>query len=352
MRMYLRPRAGTPSQVGPHTETARPLRPFFRGLVAIHKEDNLMKTFRCMMLLSTLLSLTLLSPALRATAQSDGDDLTASDNSEAPRDWLFSCERGIALPVVNGEGELLGTIEEFVIDVSNGDVRYAALEFSPVGVDDKLFAVPLSKLVLTTDRAGLVFRFDEQPERLQVAPGFSRDQWPNVAQRKWAEQIDIYYGVVIREGDVESDFGTDPKAVRDVPRLMRSQSIEGQALYSSEGGFVGTFASLVMDFKEPSVRVAMIDLSPADEGRSILPVSGSDDADQSPAVPLPIQVQPPQLVPVPWNRISVEVEDDNLRFVVNPDALERFKKERSYLRTLPYVRTREWASDVEQVFDE
>jgi sporulation protein YlmC with PRC-barrel domain len=114
-------------------------------------------------------------------------------------------DKGVALrsssvvgsEVKNAEGEELGSIEDLVIDVSTGKVRYAALSFGGfLGVGDKLFAVPWGSLQFLSDADGnRHFVLDASQERLETAPGFDKNHWPDVADPKWAKEIDRYYGV-------------------------------------------------------------------------------------------------------------------------------------------------------------
>jgi len=57
---------------------------------------------------------------------------------------------------------------------------------------NKLFAVPWSALSLdTTNRR---FTLDVQKDRLEGAPGFDKDQWPDMSDPAWAKGIHDYYG--------------------------------------------------------------------------------------------------------------------------------------------------------------
>ena len=58
---------------------------------------------------------------------------------------------------------------------------------------DKLFAVPWSALTLDTENKRFVL--DVEKERLEGAPGFDKDQWPDMADPTWAKSIHAYYGV-------------------------------------------------------------------------------------------------------------------------------------------------------------
>ena len=96
--------------------------------------------------------------------------------------------------VRNAEGEGVGKIEDFMIDTTTGDVSYAVLSFGGfLGVGDKLFAVPLQAMRLdTVDEA---FVLNESKERLENAPGFDKDHWPNSADQKWQNDVRSYYNL-------------------------------------------------------------------------------------------------------------------------------------------------------------
>lgn len=95
--------------------------------------------------------------------------------------------------VVNSAGEKLGHIEDLMIDVTQGHIRYAVLSFGGIlGLGSKLFAVPWRALRVDTDNE--CFILDVVKERLENAPGFDKDDWPNMANSAWATQINTYYG--------------------------------------------------------------------------------------------------------------------------------------------------------------
>ena len=96
--------------------------------------------------------------------------------------------------VVNRKGEDLGDIKDLMIDLSNGRVAYAVLEFGGfLGMGSKLFAVPLSAMEL--DTVNKRFIFDQSKETLENAPGFDKDTWPNFADRTWGASVHSHYGV-------------------------------------------------------------------------------------------------------------------------------------------------------------
>lgn len=95
--------------------------------------------------------------------------------------------------VINPQGQDLGKIEEFMIDLDTGCVAYAVLSFGGfLGLGDKLFAIPIQALALDEDRKCFILNVDK--EKLQNASGFDKSNWPDFADQTWAAGIFDYYG--------------------------------------------------------------------------------------------------------------------------------------------------------------
>jgi hypothetical protein len=74
-----------------------------------------------------------------------------------------------------------------------GGLGYAVLSFGGfLGVGEKLFAVPWSALTLDTTNKRFILEVDK--EQLKDAPGFDADQWPDMIDPVWSDQIHSYYG--------------------------------------------------------------------------------------------------------------------------------------------------------------
>lgn len=174
--------------------------------------------------------------------------------------WLFRQQEVINTPVFDDEGKELGHVEEFIVDVRNGNIRYAAVEFTTLSGREKLYAVPWNSLTLYRSKAGTYFRVDVPADKLRRAPGFDRDKWPSIGNRKWAEAVDVYYGVVVKPGDLKTDFGTDVKSVSKVPYLMRSRNIIGMQVVNLSGKKLGTVADLLIDFSTRRVEYGILKL--------------------------------------------------------------------------------------------
>jgi sporulation protein YlmC with PRC-barrel domain len=95
--------------------------------------------------------------------------------------------------VVNVQNEDLGKIEHLMIDLGTGRIAYAVLSFGGfLGMGDKLFAIPWSALTVDTLEKRFILQVDK--ELLKRAPGFDKEQWPNMADRAWGTQVFKYYG--------------------------------------------------------------------------------------------------------------------------------------------------------------
>ena len=95
--------------------------------------------------------------------------------------------------VVNGAGETIGKINEIMIDTPRGRVAYAVLSFGGfLGIGDKLFAIPWERLSLDEDNH--VFVLDVDKDTLKNAPGFDKNNWPDMSVPAWGQQVYRYYG--------------------------------------------------------------------------------------------------------------------------------------------------------------
>lgn len=94
--------------------------------------------------------------------------------------------------VKNRAGEDLGEIKELMIDIVDGRVAYAVLSFGGfLGLGDKLFAIPWSALQVDTTRECFILDMDK--ERLEKAPGFDKDKWPDFADSTFHRDTYAYY---------------------------------------------------------------------------------------------------------------------------------------------------------------
>jgi sporulation protein YlmC with PRC-barrel domain len=96
--------------------------------------------------------------------------------------------------VKNAAGENLGKIDELMIDIPSGRVAYAVLSFGGLlGMGSKLFAIPWSALALDEDEKQFVLNVDKAT--LESAPGFDKDNWPDMADPEFGAEIYSHYGI-------------------------------------------------------------------------------------------------------------------------------------------------------------
>jgi len=105
---------------------------------------------------------------------------------------FFKANELIGSSVKNAQGEELGSIEELVINPQDGRVIYAVLSFGGfLGMGDKLFAIPWE--ALTPMPEGETFKLDVKKEKLAEAPGFNKNNWPDMANRDWGTSVHKFY---------------------------------------------------------------------------------------------------------------------------------------------------------------
>src|SRR5262249_16980580 len=87
-----------------------------------------------------------------------------------------------------------GKIDEIMIDVPSGKVAYAVLSFGGLlGMGIKLFAIPWQALALDEDEKQFILNVEKAT--LESAPGFDKDNWPDMADPNFGNEIYSHYGV-------------------------------------------------------------------------------------------------------------------------------------------------------------
>ncbi len=110
-----------------------------------------------------------------------------------PGPSLMGANTLIGNDVYNHKEEDLGDIKEIMLDMRSGKVAYAVLSFGGfLGVGEKLFAVPWNALTLDTINERFILNVEKT--RLESAPGFDQEDWPDMADPAWAAEVHSYYG--------------------------------------------------------------------------------------------------------------------------------------------------------------
>jgi sporulation protein YlmC with PRC-barrel domain len=140
------------------------------------------------------------SPPLKAQGIPMSTNYVSRDNfgmyarsNEGPGPALMGANTLLGNDVYNKDGEDLGDIKEFMIDMPTGRVAYAVLSFGGLlGMGDKLFAVPWAALSL--DTVNKRFTLNVPKTALKDAPGFDKDRWPAMSDKTWATGVHEFYG--------------------------------------------------------------------------------------------------------------------------------------------------------------
>lgn len=117
-------------------------------------------------------------------------------NGQGPGPRLMGADTLVGNDVYNEKAEDLGDIKEIMLDMNTGKISYAVLSFGGfLGMGEKLFAVPWQALKLDPEHKRFIL--DVEKERLETAPGFDKDKWPNMSDPTWAKGIHSYYGTTL-----------------------------------------------------------------------------------------------------------------------------------------------------------
>jgi hypothetical protein len=101
--------------------------------------------------------------------------------------------------VFNHKYEGLGSIKEFILNMQTGEVGYAVLSYGGIlGIAERLFAVPFKALVLDIKNKRFILKIEK--DKIQNAPGFVAEHWPNMADKKWNNSIHDYYSKACVKG--------------------------------------------------------------------------------------------------------------------------------------------------------
>lgn len=96
--------------------------------------------------------------------------------------------------VHNMQGQDIGKIEDYMLDLDRGCVEYAVLSFGGfLGIGQKLFAVPWNSMRLDTENRA--WMLDISKERLQQAPGFDRNNWPDLGDADYRQSLSSFWTV-------------------------------------------------------------------------------------------------------------------------------------------------------------
>ena len=121
------------------------------------------------------------------------------------------------MDIYNNTDEVIGEVNDVVIDCHNGEVRYTAVEFEDgiVADNDKLYAIPFKALRVDRrsqdadekDEYILVLNIDQ--DQLKDAEGFDEDHWPDFSERNFTMKSDRLLNVDVNKKGVKVDVNVN-----------------------------------------------------------------------------------------------------------------------------------------------
>lgn len=90
-------------------------------------------------------------------------------------------------------GQDMGDVRELVIEPDGGRVIYYIVDFeNELGHGDKWFAIPASLVRLSNDYKNVLLNINSG--QINDANGFDSNNWPNIIDQRWGQQIHDAYG--------------------------------------------------------------------------------------------------------------------------------------------------------------
>jgi sporulation protein YlmC with PRC-barrel domain len=135
-------------------------------------------------------------PAIRAADDFGKVPTTSADagGAKVVATRMYRVGTLTGMKVRNMQDEELGKIDELVIDIDSGKVGYVALSVGGfAGIGNKLFALPWSAFKFKHDEKESYLLLDISKDKLNAAPGFDKDHWPDFADPSWRQKIDTYH---------------------------------------------------------------------------------------------------------------------------------------------------------------
>jgi sporulation protein YlmC with PRC-barrel domain len=128
----------------------------------------------------------------QVTKAPETGDTADSKPAESQRMNAFRIDKIIGSRVINLQGENIGSIDNLVMDIDTGSIVYAVLEFGGfLSFGDKLFAVPWQSLAALPVEG--TFILDQSKAKLEKAPGFNKNDWPDIGDKGWGAGIYTFY---------------------------------------------------------------------------------------------------------------------------------------------------------------
>lgn len=99
------------------------------------------------------------------------------------------------LRLIDQSGELIGEVDDLIIDPASGRIAYAVIKTGGVlGLGERRIPLPWSLLTLSARRDGMIVNIPR--DRLISGPQLGQGERPDMSSRQWAMALHTYYDAV------------------------------------------------------------------------------------------------------------------------------------------------------------
>lgn len=105
---------------------------------------------------------------------------------------IFSLSALKGSRVGNFAGEDLAKVDDFVVDLATGQLRYVIVSTGGfLGIHDKLRAIPWE--LFSVRASDHEFLIDIEKQMLLDAPTFERAHWPDMSSQTWSDAVHAHF---------------------------------------------------------------------------------------------------------------------------------------------------------------
>lgn len=122
------------------------------------------------------------------TTQAEGQATAAPDTAQA----TATVDPAIATAATDPDviNDFNGVIEDMIVDIAGGDIRYAIVN---AAFDEGVRWIPIPLRVFQWDAANDTFVLNADPARIQEAPFFAEDAWPDTSAEGWDAEFNSFW---------------------------------------------------------------------------------------------------------------------------------------------------------------
>ena len=116
---------------------------------------------------------------------------------EMPDQKLRRASELIGKDVNDRAGKDMGEIDDIIVNMSNGKIQSAVLEFDQSwNLNDKLIPMPMRAFTYSADKEDLVLNVDK--EAIDTKRAFDKNRWPDLNDQTYVVDVDRYLTTVVR----------------------------------------------------------------------------------------------------------------------------------------------------------